>query len=105
MMNFNKTYKSILESNSNNLIPRLVRPEEYSRVLVTDRATILTIIKPNKSYNVSDHNFFYNTALKDSKAGVRPGTPLYNEVTSKWERLPAVSGFYLKNRDGQFKLN
>jgi len=105
MMNFNKKYKSISESVGSNfsdfnlMTPLLVKPADYSRVLVTDRATILPIIKPNKSYNVSNHNFFLNTANKDNISGVYPGTPMYKKITNSWERLPAVKVFFLKNRD------
>jgi len=99
MMNFNKAYRSILESNSNKLTPLLVKPEDYSRVFISDRHTVLPIIKPNMSYNVSNHNFFINTSKDDNIGGVRPNTPLFNQITSSWERLPAVKGFYLKNRD------
>lgn len=99
MMNFNRAYRSILESNSNSLTPLLVNPEDYSRVFISDRHTVLPIIKPNKNYNVSNHNFFINTSNEDNISGVRPNTPLFNEITSTWERLPAVKGFYLKNRD------
>ena len=104
-MNFNKKYKSISESVGSNfsdfnlMTPLLVKPADYSRVLVTDRATILPIIKPNKSYNVSNHNFFLNTANKDNISGVYPGTPMYKKITNSWERLPAVKVFFLKNRD------